>query len=183
MSDGWYWLTNTCFISIIANNCPQREKNTDYPKSSEFGTTSKPTVSLSAIAWNSATSPSNVHGHYSAFKKKSISHWEKWRNNPSECKAFASLRQLYYSISEKTCCYFWLYRRKVLFLWRIIKAPPFFLEWTWPSEDGFFIITTNTMKITKVLMHKNEHRFRDAFMPDVVTDGTKRLSRYLMGGN
>ena len=31
-------------------------------------------------------------------------------------------------------------------------------------------------------MHKNEHRFRDAIMPDVVTDGTKRLSRYLMGG-
>lgn len=23
-------------------------------------------------------------------------------------------------------------------------------------------------------MHKNEHHFRDAFMPDVVTDGTKR---------
>ena len=23
-------------------------------------------------------------------------------------------------------------------------------------------------------MHKNEHRFRDAIMPDVVTDGTKR---------
>ncbi len=25
-----------------------------------------------------------------------------------------------------------------------------------------------------VLMHKNEHRFRDAIMPDIVTDGTKR---------
>ena len=25
-----------------------------------------------------------------------------------------------------------------------------------------------------VLMHKNERRFRDAVMPDVVTDGTKR---------
>lgn len=24
-----------------------------------------------------------------------------------------------------------------------IKAPPFFLEWTWPSEDGFFILTTS----------------------------------------
>ena len=30
-------------------------------------------------------------------------------------------------------------------------------------------------------MHKNEHHFRDAIMPDVVTDGTKQLSRYLMG--
>ena len=24
-----------------------------------------------------------------------------------------------------------------------MKAPPFFLEWTWPSEDGFF----NVVKI------------------------------------
>ena len=27
---------------------------------------------------------------------------------------------------------------KSLSLQQIIKAPPFFLEWTWPSEDGFF---------------------------------------------
>ena len=23
---------------------------------------------------------------------------------------------------------------------QIIKAPPFFLEWTWPSENGLFIL-------------------------------------------
>ena len=31
---------------------------------------------------------------------------------------------------------------KALSLQQIIKAPPFFLEWIWPSEDGFFIIQT-----------------------------------------
>jgi len=30
-------------------------------------------------------------------------------------------------------------------LQQIIKAPPFFLEWIWPSEDGFFILSTTTM--------------------------------------
>ena len=26
----------------------------------------------------------------------------------------------------------------IVTLQQIIKAPPFFLEWTWPSEGGFF---------------------------------------------
>ena len=35
----------------------------------------------------------------------------------------------------------------------VIKAPPFFLEWTWPSEDGFICLY--------------------AVMPNVVSDGVK----------
>jgi len=37
---------------------------------------------------------------------------------------------------------FWKISEKYLSLQQIIKAPPFFLEWTWPSEDGFFSILT-----------------------------------------
>ena len=32
----------------------------------------------------------------------------------------------------------WNIREIYLSLQQNIKAPPFFLEWTWPSEDGFF---------------------------------------------
>ena len=38
--------------------------------------------------------------------------------------------------------FIWKIREKYVSLQQIIKAPPFFLEWTWPSEDGFFSIKT-----------------------------------------
>ena len=42
---------------------------------------------------------------------------------------------------KKTRKSLWI-QEKALSLQQIIKAPPFFLEWTWPSEDGFFITQT-----------------------------------------
>ena len=43
------------------------------------------------------------------------------------------------------------------------------------EENGNILSKTiDTLYIVNVLMYKNESRFRDAIMPDVVTDGKKR---------
>ena len=36
----------------------------------------------------------------------------------------------------------------LLYLCINYKAPPFFLEWTWPSEDGFFCMNNMAQRVT-----------------------------------
>ena len=42
---------------------------------------------------------------------------------------------------------------------QIIKAPPFFLEWTWPSEDGFFYFNDNNTMAQRVTFYIDGFNF------------------------